>query len=523
MKSTAASRLGYLRFNDVYVKKKITQLERVVGRLKKRADALQTDLDTKKPTTREQVGGGNEEPLEPHATAQVQAPPAIPKPTLDQQHRTFVRSADRPLVVMREQCFNDLVKPFRRLFRYREYWSEIVKKRTASNKDVNALKTSLAVEVDKLVGSMNQSSLISERHSTEGRSVAVDIIRTRLTDLDSNLTQLKRAKAKIDNEAMQMAQMVSRSKGGTGVDFRVNTDQLDTIMESMESVVTALNNQVQNIGSTSSSGQGTEMREMYNNLLRLQVQLKSNETDAQDDRELQVIDTHIKRVSVMLKDLEDYVKQRVNQYKAGFEAITANLPVELKGDNDYAESKERTQKRMDAEIQKILDYCSGEFSTMDVVMDMQFVFVYAMKVVRFGFIYLALFLAERIFENMYSTQVFTQNKDPPNLLIMLGIFLGIEAGMFVIIMIIIALVMYIWKTPDNSFLVDSSVLLRLLVDYAASTLMIFAIGAIVAHIIMRKKYFRYKLEGLRGIRAFQEVMIGISGIMTVIPFFMMVA
>jgi hypothetical protein len=45
---------------------------------------------------------------------------------------------------------------------------------------------------------------------------------------------------------------------------------------------------------------------------------------------------------------------------------------------------------------------------------------------------------------------------------------------------------------------------------------------IVCDIIRKKKYFRYKLEGPRAIRAATEVMFGISGVVLAIPFFLVI-
>jgi hypothetical protein len=44
-------------------------------------------------------------------------------------------------------------------------------------------------------------------------------------------------------------------------------------------------------------------------------------------------------------------------------------------------------------------------------------------------------------------------------------------------------------------------------------------GIVVAMTIQKKRYFRYKTEGLRGIRALKEIVMGVAALIGVIPYF----
>jgi hypothetical protein len=58
----------------------------------------------------------------------------------------------------------------------------------------------------------------------------------------------------------------------------------------------------------------------------------------------------------------------------------------------------------------------------------------------------------------------------------------------------------------------------LLFDFIFYMVTMFSIGSIVADVMYRKKYFLYKDDGLRAIRALSELMVTISLLLTAIPF-----
>jgi hypothetical protein len=43
---------------------------------------------------------------------------------------------------------------------------------------------------------------------------------------------------------------------------------------------------------------------------------------------------------------------------------------------------------------------------------------------------------------------------------------------------------------------------------------------LIGSIVKEKKYFRYKTEGERGIRAFEEIMVSVATIITALPLFL---
>jgi hypothetical protein len=60
-------------------------------------------------------------------------------------------------------------------------------------------------------------------------------------------------------------------------------------------------------------------------------------------------------------------------------------------------------------------------------------------------------------------------------------------------------------------------------DYATTLIVIFTLGALIGNVIKQKKYFRYKTEGERGIRAFEDIMKMTASIVTLVPMFLIVS
>lgn len=210
--------------------------------------------------------------------------------------------------------------------------------------------------------------------------------------------------------------------------------------------------------------------------------------------------------------------------------ITTTVNSNLKGLNiedpdDIAEILDKRTALLDGVTslsKKIYSIYNNKYNRMDLLLDNQFMVLYVIKIVRILFVWISLYLTNRIFEQMYMKKVYTQNKDPPNLLYMLLIFLLIDSALNVFLLVVLLLIMYLFKTPSNTFIVNGYFIKKYITDYVASTIITLAIGCIIASVIQKKKYFRYKFEGPRGIRALQEMVMGVACISIAIPFFMLV-
>ncbi len=159
---------------------------------------------------------------------------------------------------------------------------------------------------------------------------------------------------------------------------------------------------------------------------------------------------------------------------------------------------------------------------MDLVLDSQFFILYIIKCIRILFTYIALFLATRIFSPIYEDIVYDQKKLPPPLWQYLLIFLGFDAGFNAFLVVLLFLLQFLFKTDDNSFVIDKYLFYKYLTDYVISMVLLLAIGFMISKVITDKKYFKYKYEGLRAIRAYENMIFSVSIPVYLFPYFMII-
>lgn len=159
---------------------------------------------------------------------------------------------------------------------------------------------------------------------------------------------------------------------------------------------------------------------------------------------------------------------------------------------------------------------------MDLIVDSQFFVLYIIKGIRILFTYIALFLTTRVFSPIYEEVVYDQKKSPPGLWKYLFIFLGFDIAFNSFLVVVLFLLQFLFKTDNNSFLVDKYLFNKYLVDYAVSMVVVLVIGALISKVMMDKKYFKYKYEGLRAIRAYESMLFYVALAVYSFPFFMIV-
>ena len=168
---------------------------------------------------------------------------------------------------------------------------------------------------------------------------------------------------------------------------------------------------------------------------------------------------------------------------------------------------------------KIKSYYRLNYSMADLLFDTQFLILYIIKAIRIGFTYLALFMATKVFSPMYEQQVYDQKTNPPSLIKYLLIFVGFDLSFNVFLVVVLFLLKFMFKTDDNAFVIDKYLFYKYLVDYAMSLILLLAIASLVQVVITNKKYFKYKYEGLRAIRAFEEIIFYMSIVIYIFPYF----
>lgn len=152
-----------------------------------------------------------------------------------------------------------------------------------------------------------------------------------------------------------------------------------------------------------------------------------------------------------------------------------------------------------------------------------FAVAYLVKLYRVGVLWFVMYLVEKAYLSTYLTDVYVQRKKPVSLVSYVAVCLAVEAVLFFAAMLILYLMMSKFKGPTNSFAIDAPLLRALLVDYAATTALILALGAAVSSVVQDCQLFRYSDDGLRGIRAAADILLQISLLVLAVPFFLFVA
>ena len=155
--------------------------------------------------------------------------------------------------------------------------------------------------------------------------------------------------------------------------------------------------------------------------------------------------------------------------------------------------------------------------------DTQFIILYvitALRIISFRF---SMNMATSIFLQKYESVVYDQKQIPPSLVGYMFIFLAFDVFFNVFLLVTLGLCGFLFKTDNNAFPIDKYLFTKLGFDYVISTTVILLIGMLVGKVVKDKKYFRYKTEGERGIRAFEEIMKSTASIIAALPLFLVVS
>jgi len=149
-----------------------------------------------------------------------------------------------------------------------------------------------------------------------------------------------------------------------------------------------------------------------------------------------------------------------------------------------------------------------------------------MKVVKLGLSYAAITIASNYASQIYTEKVYVRNENPPKLINMLLLFLGIELALTVVVMSLIGLIVkFITSKPGEeqaSTFDMAGLVMEFAKDYVLYIISMLVTGSIIGNIMYSKKYFLYKEDGLRAVRAYTDVLTQLSMFNGILPFNMFV-
>ena len=147
--------------------------------------------------------------------------------------------------------------------------------------------------------------------------------------------------------------------------------------------------------------------------------------------------------------------------------------------------------------------------------------VTAFKVIRVMLLWVALYFVDRAYQGAYVQRVLVEGLEPRcDLWTLVFAALAIEAVVLALLFGLLVLLKDRFKSSENTFVVDAPLLRRLATGYATSTAVIAALGALLGVVVQDARHFRYREDGLRGIRALSLMVLLLGAItLTVSPFY----
>lgn len=194
-------------------------------------------------------------------------------------------------------------------------------------------------------------------------------------------------------------------------------------------------------------------------------------------------------------------------------------------DDDYAaEAVQGIVSRLEARIvstrlRVLRMYSASGYNALDVLRDPTFLIMYVLKGLRVLLVWAALTFASGIFTPLYTDAVYKLNKAPPSPLWFVLIFVAIDMGLNLAMLVVLLALKYMFDAPGSGFPVNGHLLKAYAIDYAVSTAMLTALSLVIASVIARKKYFRYRFEGDRGIRAMRDMLLLVATAILFVPYF----
>lgn len=141
-------------------------------------------------------------------------------------------------------------------------------------------------------------------------------------------------------------------------------------------------------------------------------------------------------------------------------------------------------------------------------------FLYGFLAIRVFLLFLSSKIASNIMTQIYTERVLINGEEPPQLTHLIFLFLVIDLVMNMFLMAFIA---------GMSWFIDRNMglLYYFVAQYLMSTGLLLVVGYILADMMYRKKYFLYKDDGLRAIRAMQNSLFMIGTVFTLLPMYRM--
>ena len=141
--------------------------------------------------------------------------------------------------------------------------------------------------------------------------------------------------------------------------------------------------------------------------------------------------------------------------------------------------------------------------------------IYAFLLIRILLLYISTYVASNIMNQIYSERVLISGVEPQPLNYQLYLFIAIDV---VLNLFLLGFIYGFTKlVSGNPKLIINSYIQQ----YCITSFIIVIVSFIISKVMYNKKYFLYKDDGLRAIRALQLMMFRCGIFITLLPFFIM--
>ena len=141
------------------------------------------------------------------------------------------------------------------------------------------------------------------------------------------------------------------------------------------------------------------------------------------------------------------------------------------------------------------------------------------KVFRAMTLWMAIYFATKIYQDRFMHRMYTQNgrKGPPDLRTFVVVVLAMDAIFFGLLFGMFALMCIYTTSRGSTFAFDGEVMRILANEYLITDVVLLGIGISLAGTVQNERLLRYKDMGLRGIRAFGDLLFLSSIIVISVP------
>jgi hypothetical protein len=140
--------------------------------------------------------------------------------------------------------------------------------------------------------------------------------------------------------------------------------------------------------------------------------------------------------------------------------------------------------------------------------------IYGFIAIRVFILYLSSNVSSNIMNQIYTERVLINGEKPPKLIFQIYLFLVVD------IIFNIFLIAFVWGVLNLTGNSEKNILNMFVIHYLVTLLMLFVILIIITHTMYIKKYFLYNDDGLRAIRALNDLILNVGAFISLIPVFL---